>query len=367
MNVPFVDLKSQYRSIKGEIDSAIQTILDSSEFVQGKTVFEFERQFSMAQDVRFTAACSSGTDALHLILWALGIGRGDEVIIPSHTFIATAEAVLLTGATPVFVDIDETSFTIDPSKIEAAITSRTKVVLPVHLYGQACAMDQIVEIARSKNLHLVEDACQAHIAEYKGKKVGSFGIASAFSFYPGKNLGAYGEAGAVVTNDEDLYKKICMLRDHGQVQKYYHDVWGHNYRMDGMQAAILRAKLSHLDEWTEMRRRNAHLYNAGLSDLPQIKIPAEMPYAKHVYHLYVIRTSRRDELKTDLAKKGVATGLHYPIPLHLQRAFLPLGYREGSLPVTEMIARQIISLPMYAELDESQVEYICTSVRESFD
>ena len=367
MNVPFVDLRAQYASIKSEIDSAIQNILDTSEFVQGATVRRFEEQFSEVQRVRHTIACGSGTDALHLPLWGLSIGPGDEVITAANTFIATTEAILLAGAKPVLVDIHESSYTIDPAKVEAALTDRTKVIMPVHLYGQACDMDPIVEIAKRHSLIIIEDACQAHLAEYKGKRVGSFGAAAGFSFYPGKNLGAYGEAGAVVTNDTTLFKKLSKLRDHGQVEKYLHEMFGHNYRMDGIQGAILEAKLRYLGQWTDARRRVAQLYNERLKRIPGVLIPKEMEYARHVYHLYVIRVSDRETLQKYLKEKGIATGLHYPIPLHLQKAFSFYGYCKGDFPVTERAAGEILSLPMYPELTEEQVDYVCDTIRGFFD
>ena len=364
MNIPFVDLKSQYRSIKQEIDLAIQTILDSTEFVQGKTVRQFEEHFAELQEVQHAIACSSGTDALHLILWALGIGRGDEVITTPHTFIATVEAIALVGARPVFVDIDEQSYTIDPTLIEHAITERTRAIMPVHLYGQACDMDPIMEIAKRHRLSVVEDCCQSHLATYRGRKTGNFGIASAFSFYPGKNLGAFGEAGAVVTNDDELAVRLRRLRDHGQSKKYHHEELGHNYRMDGIQAAVLDVKAGHVAEWTEARRRIAREYGKRLKHLTEIGLPVEMEYGTHVYHLFVIRSSHRNELKDFLEEKGISTGLHYPIPLHLQKALEASSYREGSFQRTEKAAQEILSLPMYPELSEEQIDFVCNRIKE---
>ena len=365
--VPFVDLKAQYALIKSEIDAAIGRILENTEFVQGATVRRFEEQFSVAHNVRHTIACGSGTDALHLPLWGLSIGAGDEVITTAHTFIATVEAILLAGAKPVLVDIDEESYNIDVSKIEAAITSRTKAIIPVHLYGQTCDLDPIVKIANKHGLHVIEDACQAHLAEYKGKCVGTFGVAAGFSFYPGKNLGAYGEAGAVVTNDTELFQKLSKLRDHGQSEKYHHDLWGHNYRMDGIQGAVLEVKLRHLSQWTDARRRNASRYNERLKGIPHLKTPVEMPYARHVYHLYVIRVADRDGLQKHLQGKGISTGLHYPVPLHRQKALQSFGHREGDFPVTERAAKEILSLPMYAELTNEQIDFVCDSIGDYFD
>ena len=363
-NIPFVDLKAQYRAIKPEIDAAIQKILDSSAFIQGKAVTDFEESFAHAHDIKHAIACGSGTDALHLILWALGIRPGDEVIVPSYTFIATAEAVVLTGATPVFVDVDEETATITAENVAVAITSKTRAIIPVHLYGQPCDLDPLIALARKHSLLLIEDACQAHLAEYKGKKVGGFGVATAFSFYPGKNLGAYGEAGAVLTNDEALAKTMRQLRDHGQSQKYYHDRSGHNYRMDGIQGAVLGVKLKYLERWTEQRRSVAGQYHSLLKSIPEVRVVSEKAYAKHVYHLYVIRTSRRNDLRDWLEKKGIATGIHYPIPLHLQVPFK--NGNNNALPVTEKMTTEVLSLPMFPELKEAQINAVVVSISDFF-
>jgi len=363
-HIPFVDLKAQYRSIKPEIDAAIQKILDSSAFIQGKAVADFEVSFAHAHDVRHGIACGSGTDALHLILWALGIGPGDEVIVPSHTFIATAEAVVLTGATPVFVEVNDESATITAETVAGAITPKTKAVIPVHLYGQPCDLDPLMELARKHHLFLIEDACQAHLAEYKGKKVGGFGVAAAFSFYPGKNLGAYGEAGAVVTNDDGLANAMRQLRDHGQSRKYYHDRSGHNYRMDGIQGAVLGVKLNYLERWTEQRRSVAGQYRSLLESVPEISVVGERAYARHVYHLYVVRTSRRSDLRDWLEKKGIATGIHYPIPLHLQVPFN--NGNNLALPVTEKMTREVLSLPMFPELKDAQINAVVGAISDFF-
>ena len=367
MIVPFVDLKAQYASIKSEIDAGIARILENTEFVQGATVRRFEEQFSAAHNVRHTIACGSGTDALHLPLWGLSVGAGDEVITTAHTFIATVEAILLAGAKPVLVDIDEESYNIDVSKLEAAITPRARAIIPVHLYGQTCDLDPILKIANKHGVRIIEDACQAHLAEYKGTCVGSFGVAAAFSFYPGKNLGAFGEAGAVVTNDTELFQKLSKLRDHGQSAKYHHELWGHNYRMDGIQAAVLEVKLRHLKQWTEARRRIARRYNERLKSNPHLKTPVEMPYARHVYHLYVIRVANRGGLQKHLQEKGISTGLHYPVPLHRQKAFQSYGYKEGDFPVTERVAKEILSLPMFAELTDEQIDFVCDTIGDYSD
>ncbi len=367
MRVPFVDLKAQYSTIKDEVDPAIRHVLENASFVLGEAVTNFEREFARAHDVRYCHGLSSGTAGNHLALWALGIRPGDEVILPVNTFIATAWGATLCGATPIFADCDPLSFTIDPRRVEERITVRTKAIVAVHLYGQAADMDPLLRLAERYHLSLVEDCAQAHLAEYNGRKVGGIGRASSFSFYPGKNLGAYGEGGAVVTNDPDLAAKFKMMRDHGSDRKYYHEIHGHNYRMEGIQGAVLGVKLHHLDRWTDARRKNAALYNELLDGVPDITRPAEMPYAKHVYHLYVIRTAHRDGLQKHLDAQGISTGLHYPIPLHLQRVFAGLGWKEGDFPEAEKAAREMLSLPMYAELEEKQIRYVCDAIRGFFD
>ena len=364
MKVPFLDLKAQYASIKDEVLPAIMGVLDSSAYVLGKAVSDFEAAFGKEHGVSYCYGVSSGTDGNHMVLWALGVGPGDEVIIPANTFIATAWGATLCGATPVFVDCEPDSYNIDPTKVEAKITPRTKAIVAVHLYGQAADMDPLSQIARTHNIALVEDCAQSHFAEYKGKRTGGISRASSFSFYPGKNLGAYGEGGAAATNDAELARKFKMIRDHGAEKKYHHEMYGHNYRMEGIQGAVLGVKLRHLGAWTEARRRNAALYNKHLQGIPNVTPPKEMSYAKHVYHLYVIRVTKRDELQNHLEGKGISTGLHYPIPLHVQKAFAHLGYKEGDFPVTERLAKEILSLPMYPELTEEQIKYVCGAIRE---
>lgn len=375
MNIPFLDLKAQYRSIKDEVLPAINNVLDNTAYVLGKPVQEFEANFAKAHEAKYCYAVSSGTDGNHMVLWGLGLKPGAEVIIPANTFIATAWGATLCGATPVFVDCHPESYNIDPAKVEAAITPKTKAIVAVHLYGQPADMDPLNEIAKKHNITLVEDCAQAHISTYKGKPVGALATASSFSFYPGKNLGAYGEGGAVLTNDEELAKKFKMIRDHGAEQKYYHQTFGHNYRMEGIQGAVLGVKLPHLTAWTDGRRKNAAKYKELLKDVTGIKLPIEMEYSKHVYHLFVIqvlaeegqeRTAKRDALQKYLGEKGIATGLHYPIPLHLQPCFANLGYKKGDFPVTEALAEQGLSLPMFAELTDEQVEYICTEIKNFF-
>ena len=366
MNVPFVDLRTQYQSLKKEILPALEAVMDSAQFVMGKAVTDFERRFAEAHGMKHCIAVGSGTDALHVVLWALGIGPGDEVVTVANTFIATAEAISLVGARPVFVDVDPRTYTMDPAKLKVAITEKTKAILPVHLYGQPAAMDVILTTAADRGIPVIEDACQAHLAQYDGKYVGQFGIAAAFSFYPGKNIGAYGEAGAVTSNDDALAQKIRMLRDHGQAQKYHHAMCGHNYRMDGIQGAVLGVKLSHLGGWTEARRRHAQGYARRLRGVGDLILPEESPRARHVYHLYVVQTDHRDALQSRLTSKGVSTGLHYPVPLHLQQAYAHLGYSSGDFPVSEHLSSRGLSLPMFAELTEEQIDYVADSIKEFF-
>jgi dTDP-4-amino-4,6-dideoxygalactose transaminase len=361
--VPFVDLKAQYRSIKSEVDAAIASVLESGQFVLGEEVAAFEAEFAAYCGVRFGIAVNSGTSALHLALLAAGIGPGDEVITVPFTFAATVAAICYAGARPVFVDIDPKSYNMDVHQIEGAITQQTKAILPVHLYGQPADMNPILEIAQRQGLVVIEDAAQAHSAEYKGRRVGGIGDLGCFSFYPGKNLGAYGEGGMVTTNNPDYAKTIRMLRDWGQARKYEHSLRGYNYRMDGLQGAILRVKLRHLEAWTQARRKNADRYNELLSD-NGIQTPLQMPYARHVYHIYPIRISERQALQQRLRAKGIETGIHYPIPVHLQEAYSELGFRVGSFPCSERAAEQVLSLPMFGELTEAQLEDVASAVCE---
>jgi dTDP-4-amino-4,6-dideoxygalactose transaminase len=371
MQVPFLDLKVQYKAIKNEIDPAIQNILDNTAFVLGKAVSDFETAFAKEHEVKHCLGVSSGTDGNHLALWTLGIGVGDEIIMPANTFIATAWGATLCGAKPVFVDCESDSYNIDPKKVEDAITPKTKAIVAVHLYGQPADLDPLREIAIKHKIFLVEDCAQAHFAEYQGKRVGGLSDTASFSFYPGKNLGAYGEGGAVTTHDDEVAKKVKMLRDHGAVQKYNHEMLGHNYRMEGIQGAVLGVKLKHLDKWTDGRRRAAQKYNELLKNVTFIQLPKEMSYAKHVYHLFVIQVNeggakRRDELAKYLNDNGVSTGLHYPIPLHLQPCFKDLGYTKGQFPVTEKLAECGLSLPMYPELSDEQIVYISDKIKHFF-
>jgi len=360
--IPFVDLKREYQEIKDEINEAIQRVLESGWFILGEELRQFEREFASYIGVKHAIGVNSGSDALYLAVKALNIGSGDEVITVSHTFISTVDAITRNGAKPIFVDIDPETYTIDVNQIEKAITKKTKAIIPVHLYGHPADMDPIMEIAEKYGLYVIEDASQAHGAEYKGRKVGSIGHVACFSFYPTKNLGAYGDAGIIVTNDEELAEKFRMLRNYGSPKKYYHDFIGVNSRLDEIQAVILRVKLRHLDEWNERRRKIAKLYNELLEDSDVIiPIPVEREYAKHVYHLYVIRYKNRDKLQQYLLENGIKTQIHYPVPVHLQKAYLNLGIKT-KLPVTERISREILSLPMYPWLDRAHLTKICSLI-----
>lgn len=366
MKVPFIDLHANYLSVKEEVMLQLNDVLDNSAYILGKKVQDFENEFAKAHEVKFCSGLSSGTDANHLALWALGIKAGDEVIMPANTFIATAWGATLCGATPVFVDCEKESYNMDPSLIESKITAKTKAIVAVHLYGQPADIDPIRAIAKKHNLFFLEDAAQAHLAEYKGKKIGGLSDIASFSFYPGKNLGAYGEGGAITTNDQQLAEKCMLIRNHGAAQKYSHEVLGHNYRMEGLQGAVLGVKLKYLSKWTDQRRKVAAKYKELLSGFEEITLPSEMPYAKHVYHLFVIQVPNRDELQKELSEKNVATGLHYPIPLHLQKCFGNLGYRKGDFPVSERLANRCISLPMYPEMTDEQISFVANQVRSFY-
>ncbi len=365
MKVNFLDLKAQYESIKGEIDAAIAQVINSSSFVLGPSVAKFEQEFAKFCQCDETVAVNSGTSALFLTLKALGVGAGDEVITAANTFIATAAAIIYTGATPVLVDVDPVTRNIDLDKIESAISSRTKVIIPVHLFGCMVDMDKINAIAKRHNLIVLEDACQAHGALFKSKPAGSYGIAGAFSFYPGKNLGAYGEGGAITTSDKELAKEIRKLRDHGSEKKYYHDVIGYNARMEGIQGAVLGVKLKYLPKWNQERNRVANRYQRNLKDLP-VTCPSEFNDYFQVYHLFVIEIEQRDKLQAFLSGNGIPTLIHYPIPIHKQKAYLDAGFKAGSFPVTEKLAGAILSLPVYPELQDEQVDYISSKIREFF-
>jgi len=357
--IKFLDLNAQYQSIKEDINAAVMNILNTNQYILGQEVYEFEKEFSAYIGVKYGIAVNSGTSALHLALLASGIGPGDEVITVPFTFVATVAAIMYTGATPIFIDINPDSFCMDVTQIEHKITNRTKAILPVHLYGQSADMDLIMEIAKRHGLIVIEDAAQAHGAEYKGKRVGSFGDLAEFSFYPGKNLGAYGEAGMIVTNNLEFENTIRMLRDWGQKKKYHHIIKGFNARMDGIQGAVLRVKLRHLDNWTDARRLNAHRYNEILKNSNYLT-PMSFPYNKHVYHIYAIRTKDRNNVQTKLNEANIQTGIHYPIPVHLMKAYQDLGYKKGQFPNSEKAAEEVLSLPMFAELQENDLITVCS-------
>jgi dTDP-4-amino-4,6-dideoxygalactose transaminase len=367
MNIPLVDLSAQYQPLKEDILQRIAEILDGMRLFLGPNVQALEEEFAAYQEVRHAVGVSDGTAGLQLALMACGVGGGDEVIVPSHTFIATAEAVALTGAEPVFVDIDPRTFTIDVDQVEQRITSRTRAIMPVHLYGHSADMDPLMEMAEGHDLWVVEDACQAHGARYKGQRTGGLGHMAGYSFYFSKNLGAYGEAGMVTTNDAELASRVRMLRDHGSPERYQHTMLGANGRLDEIQAAVLRAKLPYLEGWNDQRRANATDYAQLLSDIEEVIAPETADYAEHVYHLYVVRVPRRDQLKAHLQQRGVGVGIHYPVPCHLQPAFQSLGYERGELPVTEQIADEILSLPMYPELTAEQRIEVVDAIRDFYD
>lgn len=363
--VTLIDLKIQYSRIRPEIDKVIKKVISSGDFILGKEVYDFENDFANYCNVKYAVGVGSGLSALELGMRALKIGTGDEVITPANSFIASSSAISITGARPVFVDCADVDFNINPNLIEKKITKKTKAIMPVHLFGQPGPMDNIMKIARKYNLYVVEDACQAHGAVYKNKKVGSLGDFGAFSFYPSKNLGAYGDGGILTTNNKRLAETVSMMRNYGQEKKYYHKFLAWNSRLDNLQAAVLRVKLKYLDQWNIKRARNAKLYNQGLKDLPVITPPVN-PDSTHIYHLYVIRTKSRDKLAAFLKDKGIVTGLHYPIPIHLQEAYRDLGYTNGDFPVTEMLAKEVLSLPMYPELTGKQIKLVTNSIKNFF-
>lgn len=367
MQIPLVDLKTQYQTLKKEVDLSLEKVLLSGSFIKGDFLERFEKDFAKFVGTKHCIGVASGTDALHLSLVALNIGKGDEVILPVNTFVATAYAVAFTGATPVFVDIDPITSNIDVRLIEEKITKKTKAVIPVHLYGQPAEMDKLLAIAKKHRLFVLEDAAQAHGATYKKKAVGNFGKLAAFSFYPGKNLGAYGDGGAITTNSSKLNKILRQLREYGAKTKYEHQRVGYNSRLDAMQAAILQIKLRYLPRWNEKRRKAALYYDKHLKKMPFIKTPVIDKSAASVYHLYVIRTPKRDKLIKHLTMDDIQTGIHYPKPLHLQKSLKYLGYKKGDFPVAEKISRQILSLPIYPELILTQQDYIVESIKKFFD
>jgi dTDP-4-amino-4,6-dideoxygalactose transaminase len=359
--IPFVDLATQYRSIKSEADAAVLRVFERGDFILGQDVTAFEQEFAAYCEASHCLGVANGTDALKIALQACGIGPGDEVISAAHTFIATTLAITECGATPVLIDCDPDYYLIDVSKIEAAITPRTKAILPVHLYGQCADMDPILAIAKKHNLVVIEDACQSHGARYKGKRAGSIGDIAGFSFYPGKNLGAYGDAGAITTNRADLAERVKLLRNYGQRVKYQHDVRGGNSRLDSVQAAVLRVKLKHLDDWNASRGRAAEQYGKALAS-KNLGLPKVAPYTTHVFHLYVVQTDDRAGLQKALDAAGAQHGIHYPIPIHRQPAMAGLGYAEGAFPVSERIAPRILSLPMFPELSKEQIARVAAAI-----
>lgn len=363
--IPLLDLKAQYVSLKHEIDAAVLDVLGSGQYVLGEEVAQFEREYAAYCGVRHAVAVNSGTSALHLALLALGVGPEDEVITVPFTFVATVSAICYTGATPVFVDVEPVTLTMDVRKLEAAITPRTRAIMPVHLYGQMANMDAIQVIAARHGIPVIEDACQAHGAEFMGQRAGSFGSVGCFSFYPGKNLGACGEGGIAVTNDDQHAQTLGMLRDWGQDRRYHHVLRGYNFRMDGIQGAILRVKLRHLEAWTEARRSHAARYTALLSGMDHIQAPVADPLRRHVCHVYAIRCQDRDGMRKALEEEGIQTGLHYPIPVHLQPAFADLGYRPGDFPESEAAAASVLSLPIYPEMPRGHVEHVVKAIERS--
>jgi dTDP-4-amino-4,6-dideoxygalactose transaminase len=364
IKVPYLDLKAQYRSIKPEIDQAVARVLDSCQFVLGPEVAEFENEFASYCGTTECIALNSGTSALHLALLAAGVGPGDEVITVPFTFVASVATILYAGAKPVLVDIEPRTFNMNPDALEAAISPRTKAIVPVHLYGHPADMDPILELARKHKLVVIEDAAQAHGAKYKGRSSGSIGDIACFSFYPAKNLGAYGEGGAVTTTDPEYARTIRMLRDWGQDRKYHHLLHGYNYRMEGFQGAILRVKLRHLERWTQTRRAIVKTYNDRLAGADVVR-PSETPWARHVYHLYTLRADNRDSLQAALQNAGIQTGIHYSTPVHLQPAYTALGYGPGSFPESEKAALEVLSLPLYPELSDSQIEDVAKAVMQA--
>ena len=366
MKVPLVDLKAQYHSIKVEIDTAIQNVINETAFIKGKYVHKFEEEYAEACSVKHCISCANGTDSIYITLKALGIGPGDEVITVANTWISTAETITQAGARPVFVDIHSDYYTIDTSKIEAKITPKTKAIIPVHLFGQPSEMNALIDICKRYNLYLVEDCAQAHFAEYQGKEVGTFGIAGTFSFYPGKNLGAYGDAGAIITNDEEFATKARMFANHGALKKHHHEFEGINSRMDGMQAAILSVKLKYINQWTDLRIQHAKKYNDLLSVVSNIVTPVTHQDAKHVFHLYVIRTKMRSKLQTYLKDKGISTGIHYPTPLPFLKAYDYLRHKPEDFPVAYEYMDKILSLPMFPELTTGMIEYLIRHINNYY-
>lgn len=365
VKIPFLNLRAQYLTLKPEIDSAIQTVIDETAFVGGKYVSQFETSYAQTYGVKHCIGCGNGTDAIYIVLKSLGIGPGDEVITTAMSWIATSETITQTGATPVFVDIDPEHYTIDADLIEKKITQKTRAILPVHLYGQMADMPKIQKICEKYKLYLVEDCAQAHFAEFNGKKAGTFGIASTFSFYPGKNLGAYGDAGAIVTNDDALARKMRLFAHHGMLSKHHHEIEGINSRLDGIQAAVLCAKLPHVESWNQRRRENAELYTQWLSKLSEVKVPEIRPHAKPVFHLYVVRLPNRDQVQKRLLEKGVETQVHYPTAMPFMPAYSYLNHKPEDFPSVWKMQQEILSLPIYPELSRDDIQFICSCLKNS--
>lgn len=364
MRIPLVDLKAQYQAIKPEIDNAISAVIGETAFIRGKYVAAFEKAYAEKYGVKHCVSVANGTDAIYITLKALGVGQGDEVITTALSWISTSETITQAGAKVVFVDIEPNYYTIDVSKIEEKITSRTKAIIPVHLYGQPVDMAPLVVLCKKYGLYLIEDCAQAHFAEYKGRKVGTFGDAGTFSFYPGKNLGAYGDAGAIITNDDTLAVKMRMFANHGALKKHEHEIEGINSRMDGLQAAILSVKLPYIEEWNKKRYQNACLYNEQLKDIDPIAVPKIRPNVSHIFHLYVIRTKRRNDLQKYLKEQDVTTGIHYPVALPFMKAYEYLNHKEEDFPVAYQYQSEILSLPMYPELSNSSISLVVDQIRD---
>lgn len=369
MKIPFLDLRGQYRQIKDQMQAALEETMERGDFILGKEEAVFEAEFGKYCNRKFCAGVNSGTDALFLGLLSLNIVAQDEVIVPAFTYIATSLAVTYTGAKPVFVDIDEKTYNIDVNKVEKAITKKTKAIIPVHLYGQPADMKPLLDMARKYNLKVIEDTAQAHGAQYrvsadKWQITGSMGDIGCFSFYPTKNLGAFGDGGAVVTDEEQVYKKLLMLRDYGRKSRYEHVTLGYNSRLDTLQAAILRLKLRHLDEWNSLRQQNAKIYTDRLKDIKGLSLPYTADYAKHVYHIYAVRVKDRDRVIKELTQADIGVLVHYPIPLHLQEVYQGLGYKAGDFPIAERVSAEILSLPMYPHLQENQIEFVAEALKK---
>ena len=364
MNVQFIDFTEQHEAIKHQVDTGFKSVFKKGDFILGEEARAFEQEFAKFCQVQYAVGVNSGTDALYLAMSALDIGTGDEVILPSFTFIATALCVSYTGAKPVFVDIEKDTYNIDPKALEKAVTKKTKAIIPVHIYGQSADMDEINSIAKKYRLKVVEDAAQAHGATYQGKRIGSLGDIACFSFYPTKSLGAFGDAGMIVTNNKDVYEQALMLRDYGRQGRYEHKIKGYNSRLDTLQAVVLSAKLKYLDEWNRMRNAHAEHYNRLLKDVKGIQTPFLKKDRIHVYQTYAVRINNRDKIADEMKKRGISVLVHYPIPLHLQEAYKELKYKVGDFPVSEQIAKEILSLPMYPHLKKEQIEYVCETLKE---